>query len=551
MNQLSKTSIRLAVNTLSFLLFIICGFYLFSLSHNWKPEWDSAYYLMISKSILNGNGFFYLDYPCLKIPFGFPLLISPLIWLTNCNFFVLNFFILLFAGLGFLMIYKLFRSFFSHHYALLITFLTALSPLVLFHTGFIMIDIPYMAVSLLALFSVITYLHNNRIFFKGLIAIACLLAAFFLRTVGVALITGIFFYCIFNNGKFLRTKQFIILSVLLLLPIAGWITYTRSLQINIDDPVWQLPEFIPSNNEYKRYRFDDPLSKITNPASYVKRGIENMAYYAGTSMSIISGLPINTSKDNLQRIPFIVLALFGFGSCIIFLGFADSLIRRRLIFDFYFLFYMGILLSWSAREQRYLIPVLPFLFHYFLNGINLITRFFHFFLPFFKKNSTNVIFAFVTLYVAFFSVSSAIRNIHIIRDQHTQPYHNKHYSDFFKSIDWVKVNTSPDARIVSTTAPICAYFSGRWCVSFPRIKNADILLSYLYKIKCDYLIMNSLESIEVPYLKPVIEANPEIFVNKFKTGYGNIYRIDRKKLGSKLSLNISSDVASEKDWFRK
>lgn len=511
-------------NVLTLFLIATCFIYLFSLSYNWKPEWDSAYYLIISKSILNGNGFTYLGYPCLKIPFGFPLLISPIIFLTNTNFLALNMLILSFAGLAFLMIYKTFRSFTSHTYALLITFFTSFSSLVLYNTGFIMIDIPYLAISFLALFLSVSYLKKSSNVRLGIFAVISLLSAFFLRTVGFALITGIFIHLLLYKRDFFKKWIFLLMLMLTVIPIASWLFYSNSKSIDNSDPVWQLPEFLPSKDEYKRYRFDDPLSKINSPITFVDRGVQNLVYYSAISMSTVSGLYINPSKENIKRYPLIVLGLIGFGSLILLSGFLYSLLKLKMPFDLYFLLYLGILCIWSAREPRYLIPVFPFLFHYFLTGIfffvNISLRNFkhsQIFSPIFSLSIVAII-------SASFLLSNVRRDLQIVKNQHQRPYYQPNMTDYFKIVDWVKTNTNPDCRIVSVDAPIMAYFSERYCISFPRVKNSDALLSYLLNINCDFLIISPSSVIERPYLQTVLIKYPEYFIKQFSIDQSVVYK---------------------------
>ncbi len=515
-------------NLLTLFLIATCFLYLFSLSYNWKPEWDSAYYLIISKSILNGNGFTYLGYPCLKIPFGFPLLISPIVFFTNTNFFALNMLMLSFAGLAFLMVYKFFRTFFSHTYALLITFFTSFSSLVLYHTGFIMIDIPYLAISFLALFLAVSYLKKNSNVLLGIFAVISLLSAFFLRTVGFALIAGIFMYLLLYRREIIKKWNFALLVLLTVIPIASWLYYSNSKAIDNSNPVWQLSEFLPSKDEYKRYRFDDPLSTINSPFTFVDRGVQNLVYYSAISMTAVSGLYINPSKENIKRYPLLLLGLIGFGFLILLSGFFYSIVRDKMPFDFYFLLYIGILCIWSAREPRYLIPVFPFLFHYFLTGIfffvstslrnyNYLQKFSHIF-------SLIIIVLISTLFL----IANMQRNFQIVKSQHQRPYYQPNMIDYFKIVDWVKANTTPDCRVVSVNAPIMAFFSERHCISFPRVKSNEALLSYLLNINCDFLIVSPSSVVEKPYLQPVLTKYPEYFIKQFSINQTVIYKIKNR-----------------------
>jgi len=141
--------------------------YLLSLNGQWKYEWDSAYYLMLAKSLLAGKGLTYLGYPCLKTPFGFPLLISPVLMFSKATFLWLNLLMLVLAMLAIAAVFLLFRRLLSTGYAALVTLLTAWCSLMLGRSGFIMIDVPYMAFSIFALFFIERFLNGTAPLRKG------------------------------------------------------------------------------------------------------------------------------------------------------------------------------------------------------------------------------------------------------------------------------------------------------------------------------------------------------------------------------------------------
>ena len=74
------------------LFVVIATLYIASVNQYWRPKWDSAFYIMLSKSILAGEGYSYLGYPSIKSPPGFPLLLCPIIGLWGNNFLIMNLF---------------------------------------------------------------------------------------------------------------------------------------------------------------------------------------------------------------------------------------------------------------------------------------------------------------------------------------------------------------------------------------------------------------------------------------------------------------------------
>lgn len=516
---------RLILLSAPFLIIITLLMYLASLSLNWKLEWDSAYYLIIAKSIISGHGFTYLGYPCLKIPFGFPILISPVMLLSKSSFLGLNLYMLLFTITGFCMVYLFLRKLFSAPYSFLITFATAWSYLTLTYSGYIMIDIPYMTFSFAALLFILTYIDKPS-FKTGALAVLFILISYFLRKIGVVLVGGCFLYLLIHKIDLIKSRRFVILSLLLLAPIGAWSLYTHSIKINTADPVWKLIEFIPSQNEIKRVRFDDPVSTINGPFDIVKRGVKNSVYYAGVSSSLMMGIQINPKKENLQILPLWWLGLLGIISIIIFSGFLHSLIRQRRLPDLYFLLYMGILFAWSAREPRYLLPVLPLLIHYLISGISTIVTLTAGLIPVLKRSVSLIIACCVLVFMGVYISFNSFQNYKIVKNQRSViNYYSPYASDLMTTAGWLKNNVPGDVRVVSVMAPVASMVSDRWCVSFPRIKDPDLLMAYLNQIKSDYLIVCPAWEHEDQYLKLIIDSYPSHFKKLFTRGNATVYEM--------------------------
>lgn len=494
--------------------------YICSLSGNWKPEWDSAYYLMIAKSLIAGDGFSYLGYPCLKIPFGFPVLIAPVLWLCKYSFFWLNVYMLVFAFCAFTAVFLYCYRQFSLLYAALVTILTGWSCLVLTYSSYIMIDIPYLASSFLALYFMRLYTQRPGLRY-GLLTTVFVLISFFLRTIGIALAAGMVLFLFLKHREMLKSIQLVFLAILFLIPSVWWVAHNNSVEIDTGDPVWQLVEFVTSKEEAKRYRFDDPMIQVNGPVDIIKRGVINAGYYAGVMFSLVSAINVDLKKENLLNHPLWLFVLIGLVATLVLAGFIQSIVKKKTVLDMYVLFYLCVLLTWSAREPRYLIPVLPALIHYFLTGLNVLETFIGYLLP-----KTKIILTKVTLWstiviLAWYFAAHGIQNVKILKRQHAKDYYSDKMQDFFSSAAWLKNNTVYDSRVVSVLAPVASLFSERSCFSFPRVDDLYFLLSYFCKINSDYVLVNSSYDREELYLKKMISNYKNIFTRKYATGGGN------------------------------
>jgi hypothetical protein len=140
------------------------------------------------------------------------------------------------------------------------------------------------------------------------------------------------------------------------------------------------------------------------------------------------------------------------------------------------------------------------------------------------------------IYGCCFLAANTFQDIGLLRQQHANPYYSDAILHFFKATDWVKNNTPSDCRIVSVNAPVAANFCGRWCVSFPWVKNPKVILDFLYKINAGYLIVSPLIHQEQRFLNTVIDKNGPIFEKMFSSGEAFVYRIDRDRLVRQIAL---------------
>jgi hypothetical protein len=240
------------------------------------------------------------------------------------------------------------------------------------------------------------------------------------------------------------------------------------------------------------------------------------------------GIQINPKKENLRILPLWWLGLLGLISMIIFTGFLHSLIKHRRLPDLYFLFYMGILFAWSAREPRYLLPVLPLLIHYLINGISTIVTLICGLIPVLKRKASVIITCCVLVFLGVYISFNSFQNYKIVKNQRSiSNFYSPYASDLITTAGWMKNNIPGNVRVVSVMAPVASMVSNRWCVSFPRIKDPDRLMAYLNQIKSDYLIVCPAWEHEDQYLKLIIDSYPSHFKKLFTRGEASVYRIER------------------------
>jgi 4-amino-4-deoxy-L-arabinose transferase-like glycosyltransferase len=497
----------------------------------WTPEWDSAYFIEIARSLASGKGLTYLGYPPVKGSVGFVLLLSPIVRAFGLNFLVLNFFIVVCALVSLFFVFRLFNLFLAERFSLLITGFTAISYLVTERSTYIMSDIPYLFFSLLSLFLLNRFLSTQFSLRYGAAAGICLAFSIFIRPVALATFFGMLLYLAIAKNTRLKLKKISLVTILIIIPLAVWSLWPEQRSQKMDANLELLAEFTPYQQEYMRAEYDEPLSPHLNMRLFVARVIKNSIYYASQASSIVTGQRYNTSfeflKSALRSIrTLVILGLIGFAALIIIIGFLRSLLTKRLLIDFYVLFYFGILLLIPAREPRYLLPLVPFVFYYFFEEIK----------TFYKKalrskpeSVSRIAFAVLLALVA---LPNLARDFKLVASIHSAPFYttstgSMHNKNFIDCIEWVKNNTSSDSRIISVQAPWVVLLAERWCVSFPWVNEEKIVLDFIKNIDACYIIVAPLIPDRQHYILPVIKNHEEEFREVYKSGDAKVYLINK------------------------
>jgi hypothetical protein len=179
----------------------------------------------------------------------------------------------------------------------------------------------------------------------------------------------------------------------------------------------------------------------------------------------------------------------------------------------YFIIYAaGILAFWNPQvgsvKARFLIPILPFLYFYFLNGLRLLTR----------GNMRIVI-----------GVSVVIALVLVVRNlQDWRSPIREQMTNLSIGTSWVAENAPADA-IVMVNEPVPAYVHvKRKTINFP--KNDQELESYLKNQGIDYIVIAPLLqsprstelSKDVEVTKATLEAMPDVFQLVFEDIENNV-----------------------------
>ncbi|MFM8874482.1 MAG: hypothetical protein ACKOGC_00300, partial [Anaerolineae bacterium] len=317
-------------------------------------SYDDAKYIILAESLASGQGYELINFPRPQIernfPPGWPLVLAPFTLVFPKNYDVLKVVSLVLWLASIFLVYKLFSKRLTSPYLEILTVLVALNPLLVGSSVTVMSESAYLFFSLLALL-ILDRTDGKHI---GWILLAAFLAFYSqqIRSIGIALTTSLLVILLLKR----RFKDLGIVTVLF---VIGFL-----IQAGIN---------------------------LRNGGTVISSGYEAQVL-SGSVMEKVGQVWANTSGYFDQVLAGALVPIFGtrldatFGWLFFLLNIAILLTLLLGLFTFklewmhvYFIIYVaGILAFWNPQvgsvKARFLIPILPFLYFYFLSGLKWLTR---------------------------------------------------------------------------------------------------------------------------------------------------------------------------------
>lgn len=318
---------------------------------------DDAHYIVLAESLASGQGYHLINYPNAPteccFPFGWSLLLSPIIAVFPDNFTALKLLSFIFWLASILLAYRLFAPRMETPYLETLIALIALNP-VLGASGMLMSEVSYLFFSLLVL-NILDYWdnHNQKDWLLVVVVVAALWTQL-IRTVGISVLLTVILYLLVLR-RFRQMGIAVAIAALGMLPQFWLNTQSGGSLIS---------------SGYQSQVFGSPL--LTKPAEMWY----NVQAYLG---EMISNSLVPVFGPNIAA----VLSRFGLGiipavlNVLILLTLALGVIislRRFQARDLYAtLYFVGIFAFWNPQvgsaQDRFLTPLMPFLYFYFLLAV--------------------------------------------------------------------------------------------------------------------------------------------------------------------------------------
>ncbi|MFN8383848.1 MAG: hypothetical protein U0V02_18060 [Anaerolineales bacterium] len=430
-------------------------------------SYDDAHYIILAESLSSGQGYELINFPRPQIerafPPGWPILLTPLTFLFPSNYSVLK---LLSLGLwlaSILLIYKLFSKRIASPHLEIITGLAALNPLLVGTSVTVMSESAYLFFSLLALNFFDMWNERSENKKDWLIVLVAILAIYtqLIRTIGISLAIGLLVY-------YLLTRRWREAGVTTGVFIAGVLLQTWINLRNGGSVV---------SSGYQSQVFNGSIvEKIGQMWSNVLGYFDKIL--AGSLIPIfgprVTDFWETYSVGALPELVNIVILL------LVVFGLVLS-IKKFHVMDVYVAVYiLGILAFWNpdvgSVKARFLIPILPFLYFYLVQGIAWVTE---------KstRNRNNYGRRVEALVIGGIALALLVRNV----QDWQNPVMNQ-MTDISIGTNWLAEN-APSDSIVMVNEPVPAYVQvKRKTIGFP--KAGQDLESYLNNQGIDYIVVS-------------------------------------------------------------
>jgi hypothetical protein len=491
---------------------------------------DNGHYIIVGKSLATGQGFKDIhlpDKPPFNIPIPmFPLFLAPIIYFFDYNLWPMKIAVALIGVGAVYLTYRFFKTLLDETQAILLTLLVALSPQIVSFSHQVMTEIPYLCLFLLASLYLTKYAAEDQWLTRtGFISSFVVAAACLTKTIGIVLVFAAIPYllCESSTKKLQAIKK---LSLLILLTAIVWLLFNYHL--------------LKGSNYYIDYFFRASSSEIGTWDDFVARITTNRHMYIHVFPETILYLTY-TMPLKIFRWLSGLLVVWGFLYC---------LFNKRTILEYYMLFYPIPLLllppSSLSNSERYLIPIIPVILYYFIQGLNqLILRISDFtnLIRDHAKIGTprptqdavfraarRVSLAVICTLILLNCVSTVRASI-LRTDREMFDFYEIGYEPYKGLAQWTKEHTDPKSTIVTRSAALYYFWSGRTVNWYPSVNtqaNKDQIVKWLLTQKADYIVLDGLAiktSASDQMIMDVVRQNPDSFQLVYKNGDNKLYRI--------------------------
>jgi hypothetical protein len=217
-------------------------------------------------------------------------------------------------------------------------------------------------------------------------------------------------------------------------------------------------------------------------------------------------------------------------------GFLWHVLQKRTVLEYYMVFYMIILLPLAVdNPQRYLVPLIPFIWYYFLSATGLLLAWLdRRVLAFNPRYQQGILLPtkllVLLLLMANMTMTVVANTVHSGREGY---YHVVGEEGYRSVVPWVQAHASPDSVFVWAKPSLRFLWTGHKAVNYPRARDVEAVLRSLHQQHVDYVVVDAFSDVAQRRLRPVVQRYPEYFRLEYKDDVSEVYRIEKPSLNAR------------------
>jgi hypothetical protein len=483
-------------------IIVIILLYALNLTGRLSSGGDDANYIVLAKALASGHGYRLISHPNEPAETQYPPLL-PFLLLPVVKFFPQNYLIpkiipLLFAFASILALSRLLKVYLPQQEAKAqwLLLCAAVSPMVIYYSTQVLSEPLFYFFSLLTLYIALRFEGRENIWILLILAILAA-AAYYSRSIGLSLILSLSLLYLIKK----RYKSFLIISLFMLALILPWIIRNSLAGGN---------GYVSSFFLVNPYDLD---SGTITFIGFVKRFFMNAIRYSGKVVPDLLFYPWLAKINPYNPFKIALGLLFSF---LMALGFYRSIRTRLSILNMYGLIYFLFCLLWPWYDVRFLMPLLPLILLFIVQGIGVV-------IGFLKKDRLKRLtqkkflkYALISVIILFFLMGDA----YIIYNNREEKMSSE-WQEYHKACLWLEYYSDKGSNILCRKPSYTYLISGRKAVLYPFTQDYARMSQFLKDNRIDYIIydrlVSAVDSSEL-YLKPFIMRNPALLRPVYKAG---------------------------------
>jgi len=490
---------------------------------------DNAEFIILARS-LSHTGEYQVDstpdpQPATKFPPLFPGMLALVEWVAPGSIPAMKWLIVLFYAASIPVIFKLFQEQSGTPHAWLVSATCLVSPYLLDLSHEVMSEVPFLALSAAA---VLVASREDRGWRSLAAILALVMAAYYVRTAGIALMVAVLLY----DARLGKWRSVTVLATGMVLLSLPWTLYLQSNGGGIYGQALLLVD---------PYR---PQLGYIGAGDAIGRVMRNLFAYGQLYFGRMTIPLLSVDSDDYGYTDAL-----GHGIVMICLAaHAYEAVRKGISLPtLYLAVYSGMLLCWPEAWSglRFLIPVAPFVFHVHFRGAqDLLCR-----LSLSALNRTRLTVVLVTAVLGVNTIASGAMAM-------SREVETTSWRDYYAAARWIRDHTQPNALIACRKPHLMFLESHRKSVRY-AFDTPEAIIRDLGSRRVTHLVMDTFGEFDsnIRFLFPAIEKHKRLFNQLHKFESASVLEVHPNPADGYAMLidhySRSGDRESQADAMRK